>query len=535
MNYIRNLIYTYSDDVQYSEADLEAQDVVDAEYIRVNGHEGNPDIEALPRLLSGRALLDSESVIPDALLDKNASPLTAVSAIRGLRIPLNCQKTIDRILYCGLVKSYAGRKYALTQHALRLPFDEDMELNILSSSYMNNVVDGAAVIGMPGTGKSTAVSIALRRYPKVIVHKTDDGSYVQIPVVKTTAFTNGNLSALFHMFAARLDELLDTGRLHRDLMPKVNIGSMCACIIDWIQTYHIGCWIIEEISFFEFSNSSRSFENIVSIMQETGIFLFVTGNRDFYDRIKGNLRLERRLLGSFVNMDSEGQNDRFMKYFLKKVWRYMLPDLRPLYSDEMADTILDVSLGSVDMITILLSAIQIAYLDAQEKNAKRGRKVPAEKIVNTEMVRKTGEEQLGRMRALFKSGKKDAVDKFRKLREEFDSGLRDAANSELREKKEMEEAIAEDIASGYDHSVKLYKVREAIKDVFDDAYSDKQIESAFCRCEKDVEGFRRLPDRKMIQAVRRRLEETGKEKKKKQAEAVKAREEELYEGLLEAM
>ena len=39
----------------------------------------------------------------------------------------------------------------------------------------------------------------------------------------------------------------------------------------------------------------------------------------------------------------------------------------------------------------------------------------------------------------------------------------------------------------------------------------------------------------MIQAVRRRLEETGKEKKKKQAEAVKAREEELYEGLLEAM
>lgn len=539
MNYIKKLVYKYCEGDQYSEVDLETQDVVDAEYACVKGYEGSADIEALPLPLTGKALIDGESVIPDALLNRDAEPYTAVSAIRSLRIPLSAQKTIDRILYYGLIKSYAGRRYALTRNAVTLPFDKEMELNILSSSYTNNVVDGAAIIGQPGTGKSTAVSIALRRYPKVILHKNEEGSYVQIPVIKTTAFTNGNLSALFQMFAARLDTILDTGTVHQNLMPKVNIGAMCALIINWIQTYHIGCWIIEEISFFEFSNSSRSFENIVSIMQETGVFLLVTGNTDFYGKISGNLRLERRLLSSFVNMDEASRDRGFMKLFLKMVWRYLLPDLRPLYTDEIADTIFDVTLGSVDMMTILLSAVQTAYLDEQEKNAKRGKKKPAGEIVNTEMISRIGGKQLGRMRQLFKDGQTEAVTEYKDLRRRYDIGLNEAAalkNSEkLKEKMEIEAAIAENIESGYDHAARLHKIRESIKDVFDDTYSDKQIESAFCYCEKRIEGFKKLGDRKMIQTVRKRLEEAGKAREEKRKAAGRAVEAELYKDLKRAM
>lgn len=539
MNYIKKLVYKYCEGDQYSEVDLETQDIVDAEYAHVKGYRGSADIEALPLPLTGRALIDGESVIPDALLDKDVDPYTAVSAIRSLKIPLSAQKTIDRILYYGLVKSYAGRRYALTRNAVSLPFDNEMELNILSSSYTNNVVNGAAVIGQPGTGKSTAIAIALRRYPKVILHKNEEGSYVQIPVIKTTAFTNGNLSALFLMFAARLDAILDTGTIHRDLMPKVNVGAMCALIINWIQTYHIGCWIIEEISFFEFSNSSRSFENIVSIMQETGVFLLVTGNTDFYGRISGNLRLERRLLSSFVNMDESSSDRGFMKLFLKMVWRYLLPDLRPLYTDEIADTIFDATLGSVDMMTILLSAVQTAYLEEQEKNAKRGKKKPAGEIVDAAMITRIGEKHLGRMRQLFKDGQIEAVTEYRNLRERYDAGLIKAAalkdSERLKEKVEMEAAIAENIESGYDHAAKLHKIRESIKDVFDDAYTDKQIESAFCHCERRIEGFKKLADRKMIQTVRKRLEEAGKARKEKREAELKANEAELYKDLQKAM
>ena len=539
MNYIKKLAYKYCEGDQYSEVDLEAQDVVDAEYAHVKGYEGNADIEALPPLLSASDLINKETVIPDALLNNGVDAYAVVSAIRSLKIPLNTQKTIDRTLYYGLVKTYAGRKYAVTKHTVSLPLDKETPINILSLSYTNNVVGGMAIIGQPGTGKSTAVSIALIRYPKVIVHHNNGGSYVQIPVIKTTAFTNGNLTALFQMFAARLDILLDTGTAHQKLMPKVNVGAMCALIINWIQTYHIGCWIIEEISFFQFSNSSRSFENIVSIMQETGVFLLVTGNNDFYSKIEGNLRLERRLLSNFINMDETGKNRTFMKLFLKKTWKYMLPDLRPLYTDEIANIIYDMTFGSVDMMTILLSAIQTEYLEEKEKNARRGKKKTAGEIVDEEMIIRTGKKKLFRMRDLFKDGQLSAVTEYKKLRHEYDSGLKEMANNknneELREKMEMQAAIGENIDSGYDHAASLYRVRKAIKDVFDDTYTDKQIESAFLRCEKRVDGFKKLSDRKMIQAVRKKLEEAGKAKKERQKEAVRTNEEKLYAGLQEAM
>jgi hypothetical protein len=485
-------------------------------------------------MLTGQELIDQESVIPNALLDPDADPFTAVSALRSLKLPLNVQKTVDRILYSGLIHSYEGRRYALTKHAVSPT--SDVQVNILSSSYTNNVVEGGSLMGLPGTGKSTAVSIALRRYPKAILHDTGDGSYVQVPVIKTTAFTNGNLSALFQTFAARLDDILDTGTTHQDLMPRVNIGMMCARIINWIQTYHIGCWIIEEISFFEFSNSARSFENVVSIMQETGIFLFVTGNADVYKKLGSNLRLERRLLSQCVNMDDTSKDRGFMKIFLQKIWRYVLPDLRPLFTDEIADAVLDVTLGSVDMMTILISAVQSKYLEEKEKNARRGRKKPAAEIVNADMIREIGAKQLERMRVLYRDGQLEAINEYKNIRNRFDSGLKKASEgSSLKEKMELEAAISEELSSGYDHAAKLFMVKERIKDVFDDAYTDKQIEYAFSQCEKSIEDFKRLSDRKKIQAVKAKLENINKTKKEKKAAVVKANEDEMMKDLMEAM
>ena len=286
MDYIRKLTYTYTDETQYAEADLESHNVVDAEYTRVMGCEGNADVEALPLPLSGKEL-DGQDV----------------------------QKKIDRTLYNGLVRSYKGRQYALTKNSVPLKFDEKVKHNVLSMPYIGNVADGAAIIGPSGMDKNMAVGIAARRYPKAIFHTTPDGSYVQIPVIRTTQLMGGNPSAQFQMFAARLDDILDSGTLHQDMLARGNIGKMCARIISWIQTYHIGCWIIEDCYFSDFFNSSKSFEMIVCILQETGVFLLVTENTDCYRKIVDNLPLVRRVFSSIVDMDDTSRNRMFMEYY----------------------------------------------------------------------------------------------------------------------------------------------------------------------------------------------------------------------------
>ena len=284
MDHIKKLRYTYTEEVQYAQVDLEARNIVEAEYTRVVGYEGNADIEALPRPLPGKKLDDRD-----------------------------VQTTIDRALYSGLVRSYKGRRYAVTKPGVHPAFDEKTQLNILSASYTNNIVDGAAVIGSSAMDRDTAVNNALCQYPKAISHATPDGSYVQIPVLRTSAFANGNVSSTFQMFAAQLDDILDA---HQDLLPRVNVGAMCAKIIGWIQTYHIGCWIVEEIPFYVFFTSPKYSGTIVSIMQETGVFLLVTGkNTYFYSKIDGSMRLKHRLFGNIVNMDDTGRNEPFVKVY----------------------------------------------------------------------------------------------------------------------------------------------------------------------------------------------------------------------------
>lgn len=508
MIYIRRFKYEYSDE-QYADTDLTSQDLVEAEYVRVPGYEGNPDIEALPLPLFGRELLNAETEVPDILTKEGAYPAARTAALRSLRIPLFNQGLIDEQLYQGIVSSYAVRRYGKSRHQVRVVSENnEASVSILSSSYGAAMVSGSAVIGMPGTGKSTAISMSEKRYPKAIRHRTDDGWYIQVPIIRTTAYSCSNLSSLFQSFARRLDEILDTGRCHIESLPSTNVGRMCGCVIDWIQRYHIGAWIIEEISFFSFApGSSKSFENVVTIMSETGVFIMATGNPDIYDKIHRNLRIERRILGSFIDMDEVSQDKSYMLSLTRKIWTaYMLPELVETYSNDIFEIIYKWTLGSIDMITLLLCAVQTAWLRARRKNKQA---LPSE-IITAETVEDLAEKNLSRMRKLFKDGRVKSVTEYRELRNKLDGMYQDGANEEIQKKAEMKALITEDIESGFDHATKLHMVKSAVSDMFD--YTDKQIEAAFCYCEKHTPDFKKLSDKQMKRAVLGRLESRRKQK-----------------------
>ena len=511
MIYLESFTYSYTPE-QYEDIDLNAQDIIEARYTKVSGHTGNADIEALPVPLPSNELMYRSAMVPDALIAKGTDPISRIWALRALRIPLRNQNQIDEKLYWGLVSSYAGRKYGKTKHRHAVDVDgEQVFLDTISCTYEGGFTTGSAVIGLPGTGKSTGVSIAASRYPKAILHPCREGHYIQIPIIRTTAYANSNMSSLFRAFAARLDMILDTGNAHRDQMPKTNIGQMCSQIIDWIQLYHIGCWIIEEISFFSFSSSSSSsFENIVTIMQETGIFVLGTGNNDFFKKINGNFRQERRLLADFINMDAVSKDKPFMKTYTELVWtRYLLPELRGLYSEDMGDVIYRWTLGSIDMLTILLVCIQKEYLRIHKKTPGKS----VEDIVTPAFAEEIAKDKLARMTSLFKKGQKKSITEYKKLREEFDSEKVKDEQENLIEGAKALASLEDDLRTGYDRHAMFYKVREAVTTYTDD-YTDKQIETAFCHCEKNVKGFREMKAREMVRAVRTRLEERARRKAK---------------------
>ena len=528
MIYLKKYKYDYTPE-QYEDIDLRAQDIVEARYVRVSGHQGNPDIEALPALIASEDLVDLASQVPDALLANDTDPLVRIWALRKLRIPLRNQNMINEKLYYGLMSSYAGRQYGKTAHKTVLEIDgKNVELDTISCLYEGGIMTGSAIIGLPGTGKSTGLSIAMSKYPRAILHPMEDGHYIQVPIIRTTAFANSNVTSLFRSFAARLDMILDTGSMHQNMLPSTNIGQMCSDIINWIRIYHIGAWIIEELSFFSFSNKrSGSFEDIVTVMEETGIFVLGTGNHDFYDKIKGNLRGERRLLADFIDMDKISTDKAFMANYTERIWiYYMLPEIRGLYSDDIFDRIYEWTLGSIDMLTILLVCIQREYLNAKKKAA---RKSPSD-IITPSFVDGVALEKLSRMHTLFSEGQKKSIKEYKEIRKAFDEKMAENDNKDIIAQAQMQASLEESIITGYDSHTVLYRIKESIT-TFTDEYTEKQIETAFHFCEKHTEGFKKLKMRDMVRATKEQLEKKVASKKK----TVAKKEKENYDSLLDGI
>lgn len=528
MNYLKKFDLEYTTpDLQYNDVDFTEADIIEAEYIRVPGFEDKPDIAALPVPLIGSNAVKDGIYVPPVLTSKDAKKHLKIYAMRDVRFPMFNQGEINKRIYEGLLSSYDGRSYAVTERPIKIKDDEEpdkqIEISVLSSIYMNGSSKSSGLIGLPGTGKSTALNIALQRYPRAIIHRLDGCSYVQIPIIRTTAYANSNLTALFYSFAEVLDTIFDCEHRHRDEIKKGNLGKATERVISWIKRYHIGCWIIEELEFFSFSTEHQtSFENIVTIMQETGVFLFSTGNLDLIQKLSGNLRQERRLLANYINMDLMSQDKDGMRTIVAEMWQYLLPEMQTEFTDELYDEIYYWTLGSIDMISILLVAMQQEYLE-KKKNEQRV-------TVNVSFIKQVGKAKLTRMRQLFSDGQTaEVVKAYEEAQEQIDreymlsKGYVEAAQTKA--------AIKEEIEAGYNHYQKYIMVKDAIEMVISE-YTENQIRSAFNWCEAEIDEFKRMTNKQMVAAVMERLKNVKNKRKTEKKKKIQANLEEFQKEIL---
>lgn len=459
--------------------------------------------------LTGRDAYNRGIFIPASLEDPDTNPGLKAFGLRNLRIPLSKQSVINETIYQGIVTCYTNRKYAVSEHG-RGPDNT----KVFASGFDNSTTLGCSIIGVPGTGKSTAINITLDRYPKAIRHVFGEYEYTQIPVMRTTAFADSNITAMFLEFGKRLDHIMDSGGLFFSELKaiKSNIGQMTQKICEYIELFHIGCWIIEEAEFFVFSKTSKkSFQNIINIVQETGIFLFCTSNDDIKEAIASNFRVERRLLGDTIDMNEITRDELVVKGAIQKMWKYMLPQFQKKLTKKYLDLIYAETLGSIDMVSILLISLQRECVFSERKKEKF--------VLNESLIKKISKAKLTRMKELFTVTSIEAAKGYHEEQEAFEDSIR-------KDQKVIEESITRaliesDIERGYDHTDKLYMVKTSIREMFGDQYTVKQIESAFTYCEKHKDGFKDMSNIKMKQTVRERLEDVASKRKvetKKQVE-----------------
>lgn len=287
--------------------------------------------------------------------------------------------------------------------------------------------------------------------------------------------------------------------------------------------FHIGCWIIEEAEFFVFSKTSKkSFQNIINIVQETGIFLFCTSNDDIKEAIASNFRVERRLLGDTIDMNEITRDELVVKGAIQKMWKYMLPQFQKKLTKKYLDLIYAETLGSIDMVSILLISLQRECVFSERKKEKF--------VLSESLIKKISKAKLTRMKELFTVTSIEATKGYHEEQEAFEDSIR--KDQRVIEESITRALIESDIERGYDHTDKLYMVKTSIQEMFGDQYTVKQIESAFTYCEKHKDGFKDMSNTKMKQAVRERLEAVASKRKVEMKKQVEQGYDEIYLSLL---
>lgn len=517
MKFVKNMNLDYVEPAGgknlYDGVDLSVEDCVEARYWKQNGHLGNPDICSLPRAADITELLKQNN-IPISGYDPAKVKMASLSerkrqliSLKKIRYPIPFHSLIEYHLSTALISSYASRRNGITAMARPIKVaGEEMETNIIS--YANDIsanVLGFSIVGTSGVGKSTAFDLTCAKYPRVIRHTFPDGFYTQIPIIRLTAFSNSNLTALFLSFAKQLDQLLDTGEDYLNVISgKANLGKIVSIICGWIELYHIGAIAIDEIQFLDFSQSSaKSFENFLTITAQTGVAIVAIGTPEACRLWGGMLRIQRRMASTIIRADSYCKDKKFMSEIIERIWKYQWLDEPAPLTEGLENSMYEESCGSIDLLTTLWMMMQFEVLSNEEQPT-----------IDEVFVHKVAEKHIKEMRGLLKESLIENEERFLELRENMLMDIQQSALAD--EERKVVEAFRreakENIDNHYDRDMILSQMMGSISDCYPE-YSELQIRKAFAKAEQE-DGFKKAAKGERVQRVLAVLKKVGKGKRR---------------------
>ena len=257
---------------------------------------GNLFIEALPFAKSEEEVKMTFNRIPELPNKKDFQKLPeqiqemALSKLEGFRIALPFHVDIEKEFNRTLVESYAGRVLTKAQNyelmVEGVPYKVSHKLRAYHSGEATN---GFAMLGVAGSGKSTAMNMVLDHYPQVIIHEFKDETVVQIVYLFVTCETNSNFNALYKSIAEAIDNALGNGNnaCAREIenIRSGGLGAKSAKIREFVEQYSIGIIIFDEIQNIDLrSTRENSLEALLTLNNTTHVGLGVLGTEDaFYD------------------------------------------------------------------------------------------------------------------------------------------------------------------------------------------------------------------------------------------------------------
>ena len=351
----------------YDDDDLDDNWSVDARYVRRPGYENDPDVCCIPPIPDTKRLMrfftidtgicDWETVGGMTKQEKYES----ISELNHVMVPLGLHLDVAKALHNVVLSSYTGRQVMITDMDWDTPLSKKGLSGCVVSIRKQEAPrpEGFYIHGNSGMGKSVALGLARRMYPRAVRVTTGDFSYSVIPIVFVTALCN-QVSDVYRSIAAQIDEILDTGNYHENQVVNKNLTKAQGYIKTWIKLYHIGCIIIDEIQFLRSTNTTKGLEDLIGITAETGCGFGIIGNNDSCKAVLENPRILGRVGRNIINADIRTANTgKLFDRAMRTLWDYQWTDVFSPFSDEIKAYLLEESGGNISLLKAVLAKVQL--------------------------------------------------------------------------------------------------------------------------------------------------------------------------------
>ena len=376
MNYLVNIVLPCREYKHPLEMypNTEQSDLVDAVYREVNSEKSNPDICALPPLLEGTDLIAANiQTFPGYNREKirrmpKSERLSSLASCKNkVKVYLPFQAELERRVYDCLISAYSTRRYGYFG-SLEGMVAGSIELLSVSNEIDTSVQD-ASLVGIAGTGKSTAIQMLMSRFPRALRHTVCGFSYIQIPILAVVAYKGTDMKNIYLTLAQKIDRIIGFESYYeRQMLKQSTVAKMQSYMIKLIGIFHIGMLIIDEIQ-LALQYSSSLFQQMLTITAAAGVSVLVVGTDDAIAGLNKDAWFSRRFsqLGR-ICADIPFNDETVMKAIATTIWscQWTLKDFPP--TPKALDALIEVSGNNVDLLSTVYITAQFMVIQSEGTN-----------------------------------------------------------------------------------------------------------------------------------------------------------------------
>lgn len=510
-----NFIELKSKENLYDSENLDGSTSIEAEYLYRTGFENNPDVCAIPRAPSPTDILVNSSVTmpgydwQQVCTMRRYEKLEAIEELDHVMTPLGVHLDVATAINSLLLKSYKSRDVVIAAVEGDSPIHKQgFACNILSLRKDTAPRPmGFFLYGKTGCGKSMAVQLACRMYPKKIVHKFDGFTYTQIPIIYVTALKR-QTSDVFRSIATKIDEILNTGDFHESKVRSGTLTKAEGYVKKWIKMYHIGIIIIDEIQFLALDQNAKSIEDIIGITQDTGCHFGFIGNEDAMVKLLNLPRIFGRVERYLINADVVTTNvNKLFEYALETIWGYQWTSCKSELTAEIKDYLLYETAMNIALLKYIV-------IKVQSEAVVEGRKDP----IDITYIKEKTDKDIKKLRELIS----EPTEKEEIAYREYMTSLRARIAARTADEKEAGRGeIVEAMARGKIQEAKANVISRVIQSVADTSdYSEANIHRVILQILDEEPSLAERPIKTLATKVKVRLDDIEKTKKKNKTRKV---------------